>query len=799
MAHRLSNALLPSPQRRMRLNSSHSGQNSSDEDDEHSASYYATTLSTSQVRRAEDLPDASRANRRPPEYAPPVLIPTKSHIACIAVHGNRIVTGHGNKLKLHQTTGTEIEETVHYLSTEHEKKELKLSALAFRPEHTQDDHGRYLWCGTKEGTIVEFDLSESSVTICRSNIHTAPVILLERVGDQMISLDESGKICIWLAKSEDRSIQCASLREAPVTQRIDLDRYACAFLVGEQLWVATAAESTSTSSKQLVPRLRMYQPFSEDKPFNAVSRPCSIPELMGGGQIGPVSCGAVIPARQDVVYVGHQTGHISVWSRSTYTCLSVQRLTSAVTAMTGVGQHLWAGDRLGAMHVFDVSSTPWQVTKTWEAHHAAVAVIRVDPSATKLGRLPVLSSSVEGQVCLWDGLLASDWLLQELEDREAEYSSYRNLNVLHFSYNIDANSPEDFQGQDFPSLVTVFANAEPPEVIIFGLQELVSLEDTKVVAKSFLFGGARRGKGKGVELGDRVSHQYRLWIDHFSEAIRKHAPVTYTMTLTDNLVGLFTCVFVRDRELGNVKDARIASIKTGFGGRMGNKGAIAASFTVDDTSIALVNCHLAAGQRKVQHRNADLVDILDCVPFGPRSGRVSEAYAGGGDGSMILDHRVVVLSGDLNYRINLSREQCFELIANRNYSGLLAKDQLYAEMRQNPAFRLRHFHEAPITFLPTYKYKTFTNEWDPSEKQRVPSYCDRILWHCRAEGTVLCSEYKRLEFLPSDHRPIQARLTIRVKRSDQAKRAVIVRQLQQQWSAIQEQLLLVAGDYYQVD
>ncbi|UZJ55473.1 hypothetical protein CBS101457_004793 [Exobasidium rhododendri] len=791
---------------------SSTGEYSSDEDDDILAAHppiFADLLQAKcRVRSSEDLPDASRANRRPPNYNPPITIPAKSHFGGLAVYQNLVVTGHGGKVRFHSVGTKSIEEVIFHLSAESEKKEIKLAALAFRPGSplptgALQDEGRFLWCGTKEGNLLEFDALDPCVTVTRNNVHTAAVVLIERVKDKMISLDESGKICIWLPK-RDSAISvagvgaCISLRDAPITQRIVLDKTACAFMVGEQLWVATSVDSNS-SSRQQSPRLRMYQPFSEDKPFNAVSRPSSIPESMSWSHIGIVTCGAVIPSLPEVVYVGHQTGHISVWSRSTYTCLSVQTLPVGVTAMAGVREYLWTGDRSGNMSVLNVSCTPWQVVKCWEAHDAAVSLIEIDASSINQGKLQIISSSTEGQVHLWDGLLAKDWLLTALEDREVEYSSYRTINTLHFSYNVDANSPEDFQGQEFPNLTTTFANIEPPDVIVFGLQELVHLDDTKVVAKSFLFGGARRGKGKGIELGDRVSHQYRLWVDYFSEQIRKYATVTYTMILTDNLLGLFTCIFVRDRELGNVKEARIASIKTGFGGRMGNKGAIAASFSIGDTSIALVNCHLAAGQRKVGQRNANLVDVLDSVPFAHRGASGSaEAYAGGGDGSMILDHRVVVLSGDLNYRIELSREHCCELISNRNYSGLLAKDQLYRELRENSAFRLRHFKEAPITFLPTYKYKQNTTDWDPSEKQRVPSYCDRLLWHCRTAGTVTCLEYKRLEYLPSDHRPIQARLALRVKHSEEDKRKRVLQDLKLQWSQVVKIILKEAEDYYQM-
>ncbi|SPN98703.1 related to inositol polyphosphate 5-phosphatase ocrl-1 [Cephalotrichum gorgonifer] len=63
--------------------------------------------------------------------------------------------------------------------------------------------------------------------------------------------------------------------------------------------------------------------------------------------------------------------------------------------------------------------------------------------------------------------------------------------------------------------------------------------------------------------------------------------------------------------------------------------------------------------------------------------------------------------------------------------SLLPHDQLQRVMR---AQKILHegWQEAPITFLPTYKYDVGTvGLFDSSEKKRAPSWCDRILYRTR--------------------------------------------------------------------
>jgi hypothetical protein len=71
-----------------------------------------------------------------------------------------------------------------------------------------------------------------------------------------------------------------------------------------------------------------------------------------------------------------------------------------------------------------------------------------------------------------------------------------------------------------------------------------------------------------------------------------------------------------------------------------------ARFTIDDSSICMINCHLAAGQHHVRQRNADVAAMVEEKSVFPVVGALDEAvaYIGGGDGSMVMDHEIVFVS-----------------------------------------------------------------------------------------------------------------------------------------------------------
>jgi len=48
----------------------------------------------------------------------------------------------------------------------------------------------------------------------------------------------------------------------------------------------------------------------------------------------------------------------------------------------------------------------------------------------------------------------------------------------------------------------------------------------------------------------------------------------------------------------------------------------------------------------------------------------------------------------------------------------------------------RGFNEGLTNFIPTYKYDLFSNDFDTSEKCRVPAWTDRVLWRRKPVSTT---------------------------------------------------------------
>ncbi|KAK5126537.1 hypothetical protein LTR08_004665 [Meristemomyces frigidus] len=732
-------------------------------------------LSGVSVIGPSDFPDSSQANRRHPRYKKrPWQIPTDYDTRLLAVCGEYVVTTGYLTKAWSLRTGEILLNMVH-------NENVKVTSLVFKPPSNPDDEGKRLWVGTNIGEIHEIDIPSQSLVKTKSNAHTRrEVIRMFRHGSELWTLDDGGELNVWKPDHKGMPSLDSQYRNFRVHLSLQRERgQSFSIVCGKHLWITTGKD------------IRVYDPGARaDTEFQVLRNALSQPGT------GDVTSGSMISSKPELVYFGHSDGKVSIYNHNDYSCAGVVNVSMyRISSLTGVGEYLWAGYTTGMAYVYDTSVTPWRVKKDWQAHDKQICSIVPDPSALwKMDRLHVITLGTDNMLRIWDGLLEEDWLDSRMQAHDPEYCSFREISVAVLTWNAGASKPNHLQHtkSDNNFFKEYMGSGDPPDILVFGFQELVDLEDKKTTAKAF-FKSKKKDKDSGEQ--EHMSHQYRAWRDHLTRCLEDHMPndQPYSLLHTASLVGLFTCVFVKSSERSRVRHIHTAEIKRGMGGLHGNKGALVMRMVLDDSSICLVNCHLAAGQTQTLHRNNDVAAILEAeaLPAYPLSStsiaQHSDVFTSGGDGSMILDHEICILNGDLNYRIDtMGRDTVVKHVQQGNLPRLLERDQLLLSRKKNPGFRLRAFQESPITFAPTYKYNLHSDEYDTSEKRRAPAWCDRILY--RGLGKVKMEEYRRWEVKVSDHRPVSGRLRLRVKTVDAGKRELVWQLCQEEFEVVRKRV-----------
>ncbi|KAH9061982.1 DNase I-like protein [Lactarius vividus] len=674
----------------------------------------------------EDPKNTSRSSRRPPvlncHRYDTIQVQSQTHSAVVS-------TGHHVKVYNLSMSDTPV---LILDGKDVGLKELKATSLEFCPAKVASDKGQ--------------------LTGSKLSIHLYAITRILHYGDAMISLDDTGKEFVEM-------------------------------LAGK-LW--TSAREASASGAR-GPAIRIYDILAPGSTIRSV---------LPTEPVGTVTSGTILSSHPNHVYLGHEGGFVTTWLTATDdgipVCEEVVRVqNSDVLCLVGINDRLWVGGRNGTIAAYSLESHPWVMTNNWAAHWNGqtplpLQKIAVDPySIDKIGKLCVYSIGRDDHVKCWDGLLGADWQDTELLKVEKSFSHLRNVTTLFVSWNIGASKPEQLSGSKENSsfLYDALNSVESPDILVFGLQEVVPLDKANVA--KFL------KKKKGLDGASTTLHsEHRRWTDKLVGAVTFALPnERYKLLYTKELVGLLSCVMIKTKEQATIRGCAAHTISRGVRHKFGNKGAVAIRLLIDDTSLCFLNCHLAAGHRRVRNRNADAAAIIEHERLFPELETLDEAIAfvGGGDGTMALDHDIVFMSGDLNYRIDQRRDMVVSSVQQNTYQNLLVHDQLTKEMKTN--VRLRSFAEGPITFPPTYKYDLHSTEYDTSEKRRIPAWCDRVLWRARDPTRVEQLHYRRYEPDISDHRPITAAFRILVKSVQHDARSSVKEEVQAQWAVRERQLL----------
>nr|XP_019050419.1 phosphatidylinositol phosphate phosphatase [Kwoniella bestiolae CBS 10118]OCF29349.1 phosphatidylinositol phosphate phosphatase [Kwoniella bestiolae CBS 10118] len=353
----------------------------------------------------------------------------------------------------------------------------------------------------------------------------------------------------------------------------------------------------------------------------------------------------------------------------------------------------------------------------------------------KQNAIDMLLGMMSGQrpVILFDPI--SDSVQAALTARVNEYSRTKVLSIFSGTWNLNGKAPDE-------ALDTWLFPPSKPDIYMIAFQEIVELTAGQILQTD--------------------PAKKRVWekfiMDTFDMRQRKKSD--YLLFRSEQLVGSALIIIVKSSLAPHIRNVETYEQfkQTGLSGLSGNKGGVAVRFQLYDSDVCFVTSHLTAGQTNVNERNADWKTLTGGMKFGR--------------GRMVEDHEIIIWSADLNYRIALPNMDVRQAIEDGNLDALLAADQLLNSMDAGEAFV--GYDEGPISFLPTYKYDNGTDDYDTSEKQRVPAWTDRVLF----KGSALrLKDYNRAELMTSDHRPVYAVFDATIREVDHARKDAISKEI----------------------
>lgn len=332
---------------------------------------------------------------------------------------------------------------------------------------------------------------------------------------------------------------------------------------------------------------------------------------------------------------------------------------------------------------------------------------------------------------------SNEYVTERLRETESTYTSYSEISMFTGTFNVNAaiipSSGTELKHWLFPAENDTLPK---PDIYGIGLQELIELN-----AGSILAGDASRPI---------------LWAKAIQELLNSEDGENYILLRTELMTSMCLFLFVKQSKISYITQVSGSSKKTGLGGITANKGACAVRFNYGSTSIALVTSHLAAGVNATIERQNDYMAIMQGLAFTRNL--------------TLNDHDNIVWFGDLNYRINLQNDRCRSLITHGAFDELQEMDQLKSEQKiRGGAFG--GFEEARILFFPTYKFDKGTSQYDSSEKQRVPSWTDRVLYRSKRNNDLVSLNYNSvMNVCVSDHKPVYSTFQCKVKFVDEKKK-----------------------------
>lgn len=428
------------------------------------------------------------------------------------------------------------------------------------------------------------------------------------------------------------------------------------------------------------------------------------------------------------------------------------------------------------------------------SNHPSPATPIINSSAMRQSRSAQQLNQINNSISPYD---RSDIIEAYVRQRRSEYEVKEQFTIYAGTWNSNGQMPEEelFQWLSRPDPTISPSKAknkatnssystskiENPDMYVLGFQELDLTKDAYIYTNSLL---------------------EREWI----HKIEKTLGSKYYKVQCHRLASMMIAVYIKSSKMKDVKDINFGNVGTGLMNQFGNKGGVAVSMKIKDTSCCFIASHLAAQMDNVGRRNQDYQNIINRMfkdNINGRPLRLDEFDTT----KTITNHDVILWLGDLNYRIYADRmndeefrtrlDENLKLIQSQNaatdkdekteksnyeariqaYAPILARaDQLSVERQKGSIFEL--FHEELISFPPTYKYDIGTDIFDTSEKARQPAWTDRILYRHSNNQVIKVENYRsHMCHKISDHKPVSAEITLNICAIDDRKKKKVQKEV----------------------
>lgn len=436
-------------------------------------------MSTGRLENVTESLDGSGTNRRPPcdttccqvinANFDSKLFDICAGRACSAGQLTRVWDLSSGKLLLSLSLG---------------EREGKATAIAFKPAVKTYEEGSRLWIGTSHGNVHEVDIVRQKIVSSGLYPHTPRgVMKIHRFQNSMWTLDDDGTLLIWPPDKNG----LPTLESKPITRNLPRG-YSFSIVITGILWVAIGRS------------IQIFRPSASDLGEFTVTQ-----ESFNQPGTGEITSGAVVSDQLDRVHFSHSDGKITTYSITNYACLGVVNASVyKINCLVGAGMHLWAGFNTGNICVYDVQSRPWKMIKEWHAHEGPVVNLSVDQTGLWVsGRLRVGSVSLDNTIRIWDVLLEEDWLglsiaasltksltsstESEMHEYDTSWCDFREIDAVVMTWNAGASTPASLRrDEQEPNLLRMLLQpGMAPDLLVFGFQELVDLEDKKLTASPF--------------------------------------------------------------------------------------------------------------------------------------------------------------------------------------------------------------------------------------------------------------------------------------------------------------------------